>query len=329
MRYIVLVLSLLLIISCTNDQKEVKKVKRRTEAKQVVVPTFNADSAYKYVAEQVAFGPRVPGSAAHKACATYFINFFENLNIKVYQQDFKARSFDGKILLGKNIIAAVNPDAQQRILLAAHWDSRPFADHDSNKKNHYTPIDGANDGASGVGVLMEIARQMSIQKPNIGVDIILFDLEDYGQHASVERSVNGAETWCLGSQHWSKDPHIAGYDAQFGILLDMVGAEGATFGYEYYSNHYAPGIIQKVWKTAASIGYGDIFRKEDGGGVLDDHVFINKYAFIPTIDIIHHSPSTTSGFFEHWHTLEDGIDKISKESLKAVGETVIHVAYLE
>ncbi|OYT11653.1 MAG: glutamine cyclotransferase [Bacteroidetes bacterium 4572_112] len=328
-KFLSIAIMLLLIASCGDNEQQTAKVHRKAEVKKVFVPQFNADSAYKYVAEQVAFGPRVPGTDAHKQCATYFVNFFENLNIKVYQQDFKARSFDGKTLEGKNIIAAINPDAEKRILLSAHWDSRPFADHDADESKHYTPIDGANDGASGVGVLMEIARQMSISKPNIGVDIILFDLEDYGQHASIERSANGEETWCLGSQHWAKDPHIAGYDAQFGILLDMIGAEGATFGHEYYSNQYAPGVIAKVWRIAKSIGYGDVFKDENGGGVLDDHVFINKYAYIPTIDIIHHSPSTTSGFFEHWHTMEDNMDKISKYSLNAVGETLMHVAYKE
>ena len=329
MKYLILILSLFLIIGCGNEDNKVQKVKRTSEVKKVHVPSFSPDSAYKYIEEQIAFGPRVPGSNAHQACANYFISFFDRLDIKVYEQDFKARTFDGKTFNGKNIIAAINPDKQKRILLAAHWDSRPFADHDTDKDKHYTPIDGANDGASGVGVLMEIARQMSIEKPNIGVDIILFDLEDYGQHASITSNMHSSETWCLGSQHWAKNPHIAGYDAQFGILLDMIGAEGAEFGHEYYSNQYASGIIQKVWRKAAGIGYGDVFRNIDGGGVLDDHVFINKYAYIPTIDIIHHSPSTTSGFFEHWHTVGDKIDKISKFSLKAVGETVMTVAYTE
>jgi len=320
---------LLLISSCGDNVQQTKKVHHRTVAKRVVVPKFNADSAYKFVAQQVAFGPRVPGSEAHIACAAYFVSFFENLNIKVYQQDFKARSFDGKALDGKNIIAAINPEAQKRILLSAHWDSRPFADHDADKTKHYTPIDGANDGASGVGVLMEIARQMSISKPNIGVDIILFDLEDYGQHASIEHTASGGDTWCLGSQHWAKSPHIAGYDAQFGILLDMIGADGATFGHEYYSGLYASGVIAKVWQAAKDIGYENIFQNIDGGGVIDDHVFINKYAYIPTIDIIHHSPSTSSGFFEHWHTVGDNMDNISRYSLMAVGETLMQVSYNE
>ena len=328
-KYLVVLLSIFMIVGCGEQEQKSQKVQSKKEVKKVVVPAFNSDSAYIYVEQQVAFGPRVPGSKAHEQCANYFVDFFTQLNIKVYDQKFKARSFDGKILDGRNIIAAINPEAKKRILLSAHWDSRPFADHDADETKHYTPIDGANDGASGVGVLMEIARQMSIKNPNVGVDIILFDLEDYGEHASLSRNANGESTWCLGSQYWAKNPHIVGYDAQFGILLDMIGAESAVFGHEYFSAKYAPGVITKVWRKAASLGYGDVFVNADGGAVTDDHVFINRYAYIPTIDIIHHSPSSKSGFFEHWHTMDDNMDKISKYSLKAVGETVMHVAYSE
>ncbi len=328
-KYLVVLLTLILLVGCGEQAQKTQKVHSKKEVKKVIVPEFNSDSAYLYVEQQVAFGPRVPGSKANEQCADFFVDFFTKLNIKVYDQEFKARTFDGKILDGRNIIAAINPDAQKRILLSAHWDSRPFADHDADESKHYTPIDGANDGASGVGVLMEIARQMSISKPNIGVDIILFDLEDYGEHASLSRTSNGETSWCLGSQYWAKNPHIVGYDAQYGILLDMIGAEGAKFGHEYFSNQYAPGVISKVWRKAASIGYGDVFVNADGGAVTDDHVFINRFAYIPTIDIIHHSATSESGFFPHWHTMDDNMDKISKYSLKAVGETLMHVAYSE
>ncbi len=328
-KYLVVLLTLFIMVGCGEQEQKSQKVHSKKKVKKVAVPEFSSDSAYYYVEQQVAFGPRVPGSEAHEQCANYFVDFFTRLNIKVYNQEFKARTFDGKILDGRNIIAAINPEAKKRILLSAHWDSRPFADHDNDETKHYTPIDGANDGASGVGVLMEIARQMSISKPNIGVDIILFDLEDYGQHASLSRTANGESTWCLGSQYWSKNPHIVGYDAQFGILLDMIGAEGAVFGHEYFSTKYAQGVITKVWRKASSLGYGDVFINADGGAVTDDHVFINRYAYIPTIDIIHHSSASESGFFNHWHTMDDTMDKISQYSLKAVGETVIHVAYNE
>lgn len=328
--YYILFVLLLIFSSCGQDKKtSVKSIKQNKKAPIIKVPAFNADSAYKYVAKQVAFGPRVPGTVAHEACANYYVSFFDNLGIKVYQQNFKSRAFDGKILNGINIIAAIKPEETHRVLLCSHWDSRPFADHDPDPKNHYTPIDGANDGASGVGILMEIARQLSIQNPTIGIDIILLDLEDYGQHASEPPKANSELTWALGSQYWSKNPHVAGYDARFGILLDMVGAKGATFYKEYYSNSYAPGILDKVWKSAANIGYGDYFINEERGAVIDDHVFINKYAYIPTIDIIHHDLTTKSNFFPYWHTINDNMDNIDNFSLKIVGQTLMEVIYKE
>jgi len=319
-----------LMASCGQEQKKAKTIKAPKKAKVIVkVPDFNADSAYKYVAKQVEFGPRVPGSKAHAACANYFVNFFENLGLQVTQQKFKSRAFDGKVLNGINIIASTRPESTHRVLLCSHWDSRPFADHDPDSKNHQTPIDGANDGASGVGILMEVARQMSIKDPTIGIDILLLDLEDYGQHAGEQPKPNSELTWALGSQYWSKNPHIAGYDARFGILLDMVGATGATFYKEYYSNNYAPGILDIVWNAAAAIGYGDYFKKEERGAVIDDHVFINKYAYIPTIDIIHHDLNTKSNFFPYWHTVGDNMDNIDTFSLKMVGQTLLEVIYKE
>eukprot|EP00825_Cyclidium_porcatum_P021229 TRINITY_DN23737_c0_g1_i2.p3 TRINITY_DN23737_c0_g1~~TRINITY_DN23737_c0_g1_i2.p3 ORF type:complete len:174 (+),score=13.52 TRINITY_DN23737_c0_g1_i2:413-934(+) len=123
----------------------------------------------------------------------------------------------------KNIIASFNPDKKSRILLASHWDSRPYADHDPNKENHKTPIDGANDGASGVGILIEVARQLSIKKPELGVDIVFWDIEDYGEPQGTETGKE--DTWCIGTQHWAKNPHKQGYSARFGILLDMVGGK--------------------------------------------------------------------------------------------------------
>jgi len=329
LKFLVLFAFIFSIQACDNDS--VKSVSRtnKKEEKKVTVPDFGADSAYSYVAKQVSFGPRVPGTKAHAECAAYHVDFFKSKGIKVYEQKFKSRSFDNKILNGVNIIAAINPESQSRILLTSHWDSRPFADHDPDVKNHFTPIDGANDGASGVGVLMEVARQMSILKPSIGIDIILLDLEDYGQHADEEQTINSENSWGLGAQYWAKNPHIPGYDARFGILLDMVGAKDAVFGEEYYSKHYAPGVLKKVWKIAAQNGYGAYFRNTDGGGVLDDHVFINKFAYIPTIDIIHHDSNTDSGFFPYWHTVRDNMDNIDKATLKAVGQTVMAVGYGE
>ena len=174
---------MLFLAGCNGDgQKKntAPTVSDQPTTKKVIIPPFNADSAYKFVAEQVAFGPRVPGSEAQKACAAYLAGTLRRFGAQVTEQKFQMRAYNGEILDGINIIGAINPEANRRIILSAHWDSRPYADHDPDKKNHRTPIDGANDGASGVGVLLEMARAMQHTPPDVGVDIILFDLEDYG-----------------------------------------------------------------------------------------------------------------------------------------------------
>jgi Zn-dependent M28 family amino/carboxypeptidase len=328
-------LSLLLISivwftsACQQDKPSGEQKLSKQEKPQQQVPVFEADSAYLYVQEQLQFGPRVPGSKAQLACADYFMNYFGDLNLKVQKQSFKARTFDNQVLTGYNIIASYKPDRQKRILLCAHWDSRPFADHDPDPSKHRQAIDGANDGASGVGVLMEVARQLSMHDAAVGIDIVLFDLEDYGQHADEKPMVGSENTWGLGSQYWAKNLHQPGYQAQYGILLDMVGAKGAVFAKEFYSRSYASNIVDKVWKVAAEIGYANYFVDQEGGYVLDDHVFINKFASIPTIDIIHYDQGSGSGFFPHWHTVEDNLDKIDPQSLKAVGQTLLELIYRE
>lgn len=298
-----------------------------TADKPVTVPQFNADSAYFYVDRQVAFGPRTPGSAAHAECAGWMEETLLRFADQVIVQDFKARVYSNKMYDGKNIIAVFNPDKQYRILLCAHWDSRPFADHDPDPANHQKPIDGANDGASGTGVLMEIARQLSIQKPSVGVDIVLFDLEDYGPPQD-KQTQESTDMWGLGSQHWSKNPHTPRYTANFGILLDMVGAADATFPLEGFSMYYAPDINKKVWDIASRLGYGDRFVFEQGGYITDDHYFVNRIARIPTINIIHLDPNSSNGsFFEYWHTVKDNMETIDRNTLGIVGEVVLNVVY--
>ncbi len=316
------------IASCGNDAPPAPKPKKEEVKKEVIVPTFNQDSAYRYVKEQVDFGPRTPNSQAHAECAAYFVKKFKSFGAQVTEQKFKTRGFDGKILSGVNIVASYNPEASKRVLLCAHWDSRPFADNDPDPKNHNTPIDGANDGASGVGVLMEIARQIQSQPINIGIDIVLFDMEDYGQPSNSDLP-QVQDSWGLGAQYWSRTPHIPGYRARYGILLDMVGAKGIVFTKEYFSMGYASGVVEKVWGHAAKLGYADIFQNVEAGSVMDDHVYVNKYAQIPTIDIIHHDNSTESSFFPYWHTLKDNMDAIDAESLNVVGRVLLDVIYHE
>ena len=244
------------------------------EQKNIISADFNVDSAYIYIAQQVALGPRVPNTPAHKACADYLIEKMHGFCDTLIVQDFTVKAYNGTLLNGKNIIGSFRPELTSRILLGAHWDSRPYADHDPNPANRRTPIDGANDGASGIGVLMEIARQLSLKNPEIGVDIIFFDVEDYGAPQDDENSYQG-EFWCLGSQYWAKNQHIQNYKARYGILLDMVGGKNAVFTREGTSNYFAPDILNKVWNIAMKLGYTAYFKNIETPPITDDHLYIN------------------------------------------------------
>ena len=304
-----LIASLLLLVSgCDQSQRNIGNKKTSKTKKTVSIPPFNADSAYSYVAKQVSFGPRLAGSEAHSACLNWLTEKTRESADTVILQRFKARTFDNISRNGVNIIASFKPEKKERLLLMAHWDSRPFADHDLDESNYNTPIDGANDGASGVGILLEMARQFKLQPPDIGIDIVLFDLEDWGP--PTQSNEYNEEYWGLGSQHWSKSPHIPGYKASFGILLDMVGAKNPSFQREYFSKQYARYVLDLVWNTASDLGYASYFLDEDGIATTDDHYFVNKYANIPSIDIIHLENRGSGGsFYEHWHTTEDNLDK--------------------
>ena len=324
-RILIISAVLLSIASCDNKQNN-KTVVNNTPKKQVVkVPNFNADSAYNYVKKQLEFGPRVPGSEAHAQCAEWFIDFFNEKADTVYVQDFRTRLYNGKSIDGKNIIASFNPKAKKKILLAAHWDSRPFADHDPDRTKWNTPIDGANDGASGVGVLMEVARALKENPINTGIDIILFDLEDYGAPQYLNLMTN--DDWALGSQYWSKNPHVYNYSAYFGILLDMVGASNPRFPKEYYSQQLAPSLSNEIWRMARELGYDQYFINEIGHPINDDHIYVNVNANIPMIDLIHLEDNENSSFYPYWHTLNDNIHQIDPSTLGMVGNVVLNVIY--
>lgn len=320
-----ILLGALVWVSC---QSQVSKGSKNTgQENKFIVSGFNADSAYYFTQKQVDFGPRVPGTQAHEACAQWLSEKLKQYSDTVYLQKFKARTYDGVIRSGINIIGSLNPDEPTRALLLAHWDSRPFADHDPDPANYHKPIDAANDGASGVAVLLELMRQFHLKNPGKGVDVLLVDLEDWGPPDFEEHQYK-EENWGLGSQYWAKTPHVPAYQANYGILLDMVGAKNLTFKKEYYSMIYARYVVDLVWQTARDLGYSDVFVNEEGGAISDDHIFINKYRKVPTIDLIHlDSHSNNGSFFEYWHTLGDTMDKIDKNSLKITGKVVGTVVY--
>jgi Zn-dependent M28 family amino/carboxypeptidase len=313
-------------LSCANKSTQHTVETTIPSASSVAVPEFNADSAYRYVEKQVSFGPRVPNSQAHKDCGDYLAEELKRFGAQVHVQEMTLTAYNGDRLQSRNIIGSYDTSNPRRILLFAHWDSRPYADNDPPATQR-TPIDGADDGASGVGVLLEIARLIGIQTPGAGIDIIFFDAEDYGIPAFDNMNYQADNTWCLGSQFWAKNPHTPNYRAEYGILLDMVGAKNATFYKEETSQRKAPSIVEKVWEAARNSGYGKYFINARGGYVTDDHLYVIAGRNIPCIDIINYNLENQHGFGDYWHTHNDTMENISRETLKAVGQTVLEVIY--
>lgn len=314
----------LLVVACSA------KTESKTEAKSEPMPIkssveFNGDSAYCKVKAQVDFGSRVPGTTAHEECAKYLVNELKHYGAdSVIEQKTIVTAFNGDKLPINNILGQINKNATTRILLLAHWDSRPWGDEDADESMRTKPIPGANDGASGVGVLLEVARCLNIEKPAIGVDILFVDAEDYG-----DTKGDSENSWCLGTQYWIKYmPYTPQTMPKYGILLDMVGGKDAKFNRERISMALAQSIVDRVWSVASNSGYGNIFVNELGGPIVDDHYYVNQ-AGIPCIDIIECAHSQTGSFNPTWHTHADDMSNISGTSLKAVGQTLLNVIYQE
>ena len=319
-----------------NADSKVQNIEETEEVAKVnpVGPSFNADSAYAFTKAQCDFGPRDMNSRGHDLCGEWIVSKFKEYGCKVTTQTAMLAGYDGTKLRSRNIMASINPEATTRILLCAHWDSRPWADNDPDSANWRKPILAANDAASGVAVMLELARIIGKSKDEkafnkqLGIDFVCFDAEDWGtpQWADV---ADNADSWALGAQYWSKNlPQ--GYEARYGILLDMVGGVGSKFYREGMSMQYAPEIVKKVWRAAREVGFGSYFPKEDGGVITDDHVPVNQFAKIPTIDIIpYYADCQQSSFGPTWHTLADNMENIDKNTLKAVGQTLVQVIYKE
>lgn len=304
-----------------SETEEIEKV-------QPVGPDFNADSAYIYLQEQCDFGPRTMNSTAHDKCEKWIIQKFEQYGCKVTTQKATLNGYDGTPLRSTNIMASYNPEATTRIMFCAHWDCRPWADNDPDSTNWHKPIIAANDAASGVGVMIELARILKGSGLELGVDFVCFDAEDYGTPQWFEGEDPG-DTWALGAQYFANNlPE--GYAPRYGILLDMVGGVGAKFYREGMSMQYAPAIVKKVWNAARQVGYGSYFPKDDGGMITDDHIPVNQTANIPCIDVIPYYPDCAqSSFGPTWHTIADNMDNIDKNTLKAVGQTMVQVLFTE
>ncbi len=329
LNYLIVALVALALVACSGNKKVAQDAGEA--ASSPVGPAFNADSAYQFCAKQCDFGPRTMNSDAHEQCGQWIINKFKSYGLQVTAQKATLNGYDGTPLKSTNIIASYRPELTTRILLCAHWDSRPWADNDPDSANWHKPVMAANDGASGVAVMLEIARLLKADtaKLAVGVDFVCFDAEDWGIPQWSDATDNG-DSWALGAQYWAANPHKAGYEARFGILLDMVGGQGAQFYREGMSDQYAKGIVDKVWTAANAIGYGSYFPNAEGGMITDDHIPVNEKAKIPTIDIIpYYKDCQQSTFGPTWHTVSDDMQHIDKNTLLAVGQTVIQVLYTE
>ncbi len=339
----------LFIVGCSTTKKS------QTASKPAVSIEFNADSAYAYCAAQCSFGPRVMNSPAHEQCAQWIASQFSQYGYNVELQRADLRGYDGTVLKSTNIIAtaplsspegdtiagtaANNTEAPStssgsadggtatipRILLCAHWDSRPWADNDPDSANWRKPVMGANDGASGVAVMLELARLLQQHdSARIAVDFVCFDAEDWG--VPQWNDAVDANSWALGAQYWAAHHKSPRYD--FAILLDMVGGQQAKFYRELHSMQYASNVVDMVWQAASAAGYGSTFPHKDGGWITDDHVPVNEQASIPCIDIINHYPDCPQGSFgPTWHTVNDDLQHIDRNTLRAVGQTLVQLIY--
>lgn len=323
----------MLLVACGTTKKS------QGEEQKAVSVAFCADSAYAFCAAQCQYGPRTMNSVAHEECGKWVAEKFRQYGCDVELQQADLKGYDGTILKSTNIIAKSRQptaNSQQltanskkpRILICAHWDSRPWADNDPDSANWRKPVMAANDGASGVAVMLEIARLLQ-QNDSVGVavDFVCFDAEDWGMPQW--ESDSDADSWALGAQYWAANcPKEIANSYQYGILLDMVGGQSARFYQEYFSMKYARNIVEKVWQAASAAGYGSYFPAKDGGGVTDDHLPVNEKAGIPCIDIINHYPDCEqSNFGPTWHTINDDMQHIDKNTLQAVGQTLIQLLF--
>ena len=280
------------------------------------VPRFDGDHAFSYLVAQCDFGPRNPGSDGYYACLDYLITELDQSANEIILQDFsyQERRYNKKYNL-ENIIARFNPDAEFQTVISAHWDTRPWADQEDLRQDRDQPIIGANDGASGVAILLELAKIMGENPPPIGVNLVFFDGEDLG--------VPGEnETYCQGSRFFAKNLPIPRPNEA--INLDMVGDKQLVLPIERYSLEYHPELVRHLWDRAKDMGL-DAFIGRVDYAIYDDHIPLNEIAGIPSIDLIDFKyPNSYANF---WHTLNDIPENCSEESLGQVGALMVDYIY--
>lgn len=297
------ILLLCLVVGCKGDAKEGSAAQRGAAATST---GFDGNAAYKYAKAQVDFGPRVPGSPAAKQAGDWIIRQMRARADTVIVQSFTYTTADGKKLPLRNILARFRPELSERVLYLTHWDSRPISESATTEAEKKMPVPGANDGASGVGMFVALGDVLKKTKPNVGVDLLFTDGEDYGQFGPPEVDV------LIGAKYFATHLPSPGYKPLYGVLWDMIGDKDLRIPYEMNSFQQAPEVVSRVWQAAADLGYGDVFVQESGGQITDDHVPLLNTG-LRVIDVIDLT-------YPPHHTPQDTMDKISAKSLATVGD---------
>ncbi|HMA43831.1 MAG TPA: M28 family peptidase [Gemmatimonadales bacterium] len=277
------------------------------------VREFDGARAFTYLEQQVRFGPRIPGSAAHDSTGDWILARLRERADTVIVQDISHRTAAGQTIHMRNFLARFRPSQAERVLYLAHWDTRPRADQSPNLAAQRQPVLGANDGASGVAVLLGAADAFKAKPPAVGVDLLFVDGEDYGDFAD--------STAVLIGSRWFAAHQPEGYPPLFAVLFDMVGDRDLHLPFEQNSQGFAPEVVDRVWSVADSLGYGSVFVREPGPSLIDDHVALQR-ANIHAIDVVDFSYGPNNGY---WHTTEDTLDKVSAQSLQIVGDVAVAV----
>ena len=294
-----------LVIACGGDAQKGSAAQRDGNS-TATATGFNGGAAYNYAKAQVDFGPRVPGTLAAKQAGDWIISQMRARADTVIVQSFTYTTADGKKLPLRNILARFRPDLKERVLYLTHWDSRPISESAATEAERKMPVPGANDGASGVGMFVALADVLKKKKPNVGVDLLFTDGEDYGQFGPPEVDV------LIGARYFATHLPSPDYKPLYGVLWDMIGDKDLRIPYEMNSFQQAPEVVSRVWQTASDLGHADVFVQESGGEITDDHIPLLK-AGLRVIDVIDLT-------YPPHHTPQDTMDKISAKSLAIVGD---------